>query len=61
MKPERPRIDPSVLEFVAGHCFDPANFFIRGVSMCRLNREMAQKCGEGDEVEDLSSRMILGR
>jgi CRISP-associated protein Cas1 len=42
MEPERPNIDRSVLEFVRGNVFDPADFVIRTDGVCRLNPEMAR-------------------
>jgi CRISPR-associated protein Cas1 len=42
MEPERPNIDRSVLEFVRGHVFDPADFVIRADGVCRLNPDMAR-------------------
>jgi CRISP-associated protein Cas1 len=42
MEPERPEVDRSVLDFVKGHVFDPADFVIRSHGICRLNPEMAQ-------------------
>jgi CRISP-associated protein Cas1 len=38
----RPLVDRKVLEFVKGHVFDPADFFIRSDGVCRLNPEMAR-------------------
>jgi CRISP-associated protein Cas1 len=42
MEPERPRVDRTVLDFVMGHAFYPADFIIRTDSICRLNPEMAR-------------------
>jgi CRISP-associated protein Cas1 len=42
MEPERPKVDRAVLDFVTGHFFDPADFFIRTDGVCRLNPEMAR-------------------
>jgi CRISPR-associated protein Cas1 len=42
MEPERPVTDRTVLEFVKGHVFDPADFTIRSDGVCRLNPEMAR-------------------
>ena len=42
MEPERPKVDRTVLDFVKGHVFDPADFVIRTHGICRLNPEMAQ-------------------
>jgi CRISP-associated protein Cas1 len=42
MEPERPKIDRTVLDFVKGHVFDPADFVIRADGVCRLNPEMAR-------------------
>jgi CRISP-associated protein Cas1 len=42
MEPERPNIDRSVLEFVRGQVFDPADFVIRSDGVVRLNLEMAR-------------------
>jgi CRISP-associated protein Cas1 len=42
MEPERPKVDRAVLEFVKGHVFDPADFFIRSDGVCRLNPEIAR-------------------
>jgi CRISPR-associated protein Cas1 len=42
MKPERPRVDRAVLDFVKGHVFDQADFVIRTDGVCRLNPEMAR-------------------
>ncbi len=42
MEPERPKVDRSVLDFVKGHVFDPADFVIRSDGVCRLNPEMAR-------------------
>jgi CRISP-associated protein Cas1 len=40
MEPERARVDRRVLDFVKGTVFHPADFVIRGDSICRLNPEM---------------------
>jgi CRISP-associated protein Cas1 len=42
MEPERPRVDRTVLGFVKGQVFDPADFVIRVDGVCRLNPEMAR-------------------
>ena len=42
MEQERPKVDCSVLDFVRGHVFDPADFVIRTDGVCRLNPEMAR-------------------
>lgn len=42
MEPERPKVDRSVLDFVKGQVFDPADFVIRTDGVCRLNPEMAR-------------------
>jgi CRISP-associated protein Cas1 len=42
MEPERPKVDRSVLDFIKGHVFDPADFVIRSDGVCRLNPEMAR-------------------
>jgi CRISPR-associated protein Cas1 len=42
MEPKRPEVDRSVLDFVKGHVFDPADFVIRTDGVCRLNPEMAR-------------------
>jgi CRISP-associated protein Cas1 len=42
MEPFRPLVDRSVLEFIKGHTFDPADFVIRSDDVCRLNPEMAR-------------------
>jgi CRISP-associated protein Cas1 len=42
MEPERPKVERTVLEFVNGHVFDPADFVIRSDGVCRLNPEMAR-------------------
>ena len=42
MEPERPRVDRSVLDFIKGHVFDPADFVICSDGVCRLNPEMAR-------------------
>src|SRR4029077_11146341 len=42
MEPERPKIGRTVLDFVKGHVFDPADFVIRSDGVCRLNPEMAR-------------------
>jgi len=42
MEPERPKVDRTVLDFVKGHVFDPADFVIRADGVCRLNPEMAR-------------------
>lgn len=42
MKPERPKIDRAVLDFVKAHVFDPADFVIRTDGVCRLTPEMAR-------------------
>jgi CRISPR-associated protein Cas1 len=42
MEPERPKADRTVLEFVKGHVFNPADFVIRTDGVCRLNPEMAR-------------------
>jgi CRISPR-associated protein Cas1 len=42
MEPERPNIDRSVLEFVRGQVFDPADFVIRSDGVVRINLEMAR-------------------
>jgi CRISP-associated protein Cas1 len=42
MEPERPRVDRTVLDFVKGHVFDPADFMIRADGVCLLNPEMAR-------------------
>jgi CRISP-associated protein Cas1 len=39
---ERPKVDRSVLDFVRGHVFDPADFVIRTDGVCRLNPQMAR-------------------
>jgi CRISP-associated protein Cas1 len=42
MEPERPKVDRSVLDFIRGRVFDPADFVIRNDGVCRLNPEMAR-------------------
>jgi CRISPR-associated protein Cas1 len=42
MEPERPRVDPRLLDFINGHVFDPADFAIRSDGVCGLNPEMAR-------------------
>jgi CRISP-associated protein Cas1 len=42
MEPERPKVDRSVLDFIKGQVFDPADFVIRADGVCRLNPEMAR-------------------
>jgi CRISPR/Cas system-associated endonuclease Cas1 len=42
MEPERPTVDPAVLNFVRTHVFDPTDFVIRSHGVCRLNKEMAR-------------------
>jgi CRISPR-associated endonuclease Cas1 len=42
MEPHRPVVDRTVLEFIGGHIFDPADFVIRSDGVCRLNPEMAR-------------------
>jgi CRISP-associated protein Cas1 len=42
MEPERPKVDRSVLDFIRGRVFDPADFVIRSDGVCRLNPEMAR-------------------
>ena len=42
MEPERPKVDRTVLDFVKGHVFDPADFIIRTDGVCLLNPEMAR-------------------
>jgi CRISP-associated protein Cas1 len=37
MEPERPKVDRSMLDFVRGHVFDPADFVIRIDRLRRLN------------------------
>jgi CRISP-associated protein Cas1 len=39
---ERPKVDRSVLDFIKGHVFDPADFVTRTDGVCRLNPEMAR-------------------
>jgi CRISPR-associated protein Cas1 len=43
MEPERPKVDRSVLDFVEGNVFDPADFVIRGDGVCRLNPQLARR------------------
>jgi hypothetical protein len=50
MKPERPKIDRRILEFVKNSIFDPADFTIRSDGVCRLNPEMARSI-----VKDISA------
>jgi CRISP-associated protein Cas1 len=40
--PERPTVDRSVLDFMKGRVFDPADFVIRTDGVCRLNPKMAR-------------------
>jgi hypothetical protein len=40
--PEGPKVDRTVLDFVKGNVFDPADFVIRADGVCRLNPEMAR-------------------
>ena len=42
MEPKRPKVDRSVLDFIKGLDFDPADFVIRSDGVCRLNPEMAR-------------------
>jgi CRISP-associated protein Cas1 len=42
MEPERPKVDRSVLDFLRGHVFDPADFVIRSDGVCRPNPEMTR-------------------
>jgi CRISP-associated protein Cas1 len=42
MEPERPKVDRSVLDFIKGQVFAPADFLIRADGVCRLNPEMAR-------------------
>jgi CRISP-associated protein Cas1 len=48
MEPERPVVGRKVLEFVAGHVFDPADFVIRSDGVCRPaeNNDLSEECGE---------------
>jgi CRISP-associated protein Cas1 len=42
MEPERPKVDRSMLNFIKGLVFDPADFVIRTDGVCRLNPQMAR-------------------
>jgi hypothetical protein len=50
MEPERPKVEPAVLDFVKGHIFDPADFVIRTDGVCRLNPG-----GDGFDMESLQA------
>jgi CRISPR-associated protein Cas1 len=42
VEPEQRKVDRSVLDFIKGHVFDPADFVIRNDGVCRLNPEAAR-------------------
>ena len=46
MKPERPKVDRSILEFVKANKFHAADFIIRADAVCRLNPAMAKRVAE---------------
>jgi CRISP-associated protein Cas1 len=54
MEPDRPRVDRTVLDFVRGHVFDPADFVIRTDGVCRLNPQMSRMV-----VAKVSAKKIL--
>jgi CRISP-associated protein Cas1 len=53
-KPERPKIDRAVLDFIKGRVFNPADSVIRSEGVCRLNGSNGS--GEGVDVENRRRR-----